>query len=121
MGTHRSRADLLNALITLNNLANPELHRQIVAYMKVLERLILANHNDDEQEHRPAMHRRVWMWPYIARRRDKGHYHNLMRELAAECPHLYKAFTRINEQLFNSLVETVTPIIRKQDTFMRQA
>ena len=38
----------LNSLITLNNLANPELCRQIVAYLEVLERLILANHNDDE-------------------------------------------------------------------------
>ena len=79
----------LNSLITINNVANPELCRYIVAYVEVLERLILANHADDEEERRPARHRRVWMWPYIARRKEKGHYDNLMKELAAECPHLH--------------------------------
>ena len=114
----------LNLLITGPNVANPQMWGHILAYVEVLERLIRANHLDDiQQVQRPRVRRarRVWTWPYIARRTEKGHYENLLRELDIECPHLYKAFTRITKRMFNMLVEKVTPLIRKEDTFMRRA
>ena len=51
----------LNSLITLNNLANPELCRQIAAYIEMLERLMALNNADDEQQHRPpTLFWRLW-------------------------------------------------------------
>lgn len=48
---------------------------------------------------------------------EYGHYDNLMQELSRECPELYKNFTRIDCQLFDEVVERVTPLIQKKQTF----
>ena len=64
--------------------------------------------------------RRCWVHPYLQRREEKGYYNNLMKELAAENPQLYRNFTRIPEELFDEIVERVTPHIKKKLTFWRR-
>ena len=43
-----------------------------------------------------------------------------MSELAAENPILYRNFTRMPEELFNTIVERVTPCIQKKTTLWRK-
>ncbi|XP_066973189.1 uncharacterized protein [Macrobrachium rosenbergii] len=50
----------------------------------------------------------------------QGHYDNLMEELSTEAPDLYRNFTRIDKDLFNEIVEWVTPMIQKKVTFWRK-
>ena len=58
--------------------------------------------------------RSVWMRPYLERRLEKGHYDNLMQELALECPELFRNYTRVHKTLFDEIVERVTPYIRQE-------
>ena len=64
--------------------------------------------------------RSVWVHPYLTRREEFGHYHHLMSELATENPHLCRNFTRMPVDLFNHIVERVTPYIQKKRTFWRK-
>ena len=65
-----------------------------------------------EKENRKS-ERSVWVRPYLQRRRKQGHYDNLMRELAEEDPILYRNFLRLEEDLFNEIVDRVHPHIEK--------
>lgn len=67
-----------------------------------------------------ARKRRVWTWPYLQRRTQFGHYDTLMEELYSENPDLYKNFTRMDRDTFNSIVEAVSPLITKQHTKCRK-
>ena len=51
--------------------------------------------------------RRTWVREYLKRRATKGHYGNLILELAAENPALYHNFTRMSETMFNEIVDRV--------------
>ena len=64
--------------------------------------------------------RSVWVRSYLTRREEFGNYHHLMSELAGENPLLYRNFTRMPEELFNHIVERVTPYIQKRTTFWRK-
>ena len=48
-----------------------------------------------------------------------GHFENLLRELSLETPDLYKNFLRIDEALFNEIVEKVRPHLQKRFTNFR--
>ena len=63
---------------------------------------------------------RWWVRPYLLRRRNFGHYDNLMQELAQEDPVLNKNFMRLGEDLFNEIVEWVRPHIEKKTTWWRK-
>ena len=68
---------------------------------------------------RKRKRRSVWVRPYLRRRVEKGHYENLMQELAEEDPVLYTNFLRVGEDIFNEIVERVRPYIEKQTTWWR--
>ena len=71
-------------------------------------------------EKKPRRKRRVWSWPYLQRRTQHGHYDNLMSELYTESPELYRNFTRMDRDMFNEIVQAVTPIIEKKHTYWRK-
>jgi hypothetical protein len=64
---------------------------------------------------------RIWVRPWIGRRMDYGFFETLMQELAAEDRPGYKNFIRIYPELFNELVNLVSPLISRQNTNMRRA
>ena len=74
----------------------------------------LALQQQEEEHERKA--RRTWVWPYLQRRMEHGHYDNLMRELADECPELFQNYTRMSKTLFNDIVEAITPKIERKTT-----
>ena len=65
-------------------------------------------------DERKRKRRKHWVRPYLRRRQQLGHYHALMRELAGENPELYANFMRIDEELFNEIVEKVRPYLQRQ-------
>ena len=56
---------------------------------------------------------------WIARRQMFGDYHNLMRELDAENPEDFQAYTHMEPAMFRELLDRIEPRITKQTTNMR--
>ena len=65
-------------------------------------------------DERKRKRRKHWVRPYLRRRQQLGHYHALMRELAGENPDLYANFMRIDEELFDEIVEKVRPYLQRK-------
>lgn len=58
--------------------------------------------------------------PWILRRKDYGHYHTLLQELAEEDPPSFKGYTRIHVDVFNDLLEKVGPKLQKKTTNFKE-
>ena len=108
---------------------DPELARALVNMeYSLLAAMVLARQKaweeqqqqQEEQQQKKKKKRSCWVRPYLRRRQDHGCFANLMPELAAEDPNLYKNFLRIDEQTYNELVERVRPLIQKHATFWRE-
>ena len=72
-----------------------------------------------KQQKKPKK-RRVWVRSYLKQRASHGHYDNLMRELSLNDKDLYKNFTRLDEDLYNQIVDRLRPRLEKQTTFWRE-
>ncbi|XP_068250226.1 uncharacterized protein [Palaemon carinicauda] len=94
-------------------LQNENLLTIIHNYLEAIENLGFGQALQQEEEQQQSAPRTVWVWAYLQRRIEQGHYDNLMGELADECPELFKNFTRMNQTLFNEIVELTTPLIQK--------
>ena len=67
--------------------------------------------------------RPVWVRGWIARRQEMGKFHRIARELATEDPSSFMdmmEYLRMDEDHFNHLVSLVWPLIKKEDTCMRE-
>lgn len=63
----------------------------------------------------------VWTRDWIKRRRTRGVYHQLVKELELEDEVAYTEFFRVNGQKFRFLVDSVGYAIEKKDTLMRES
>ena len=75
-------------------------------------------------EEKPRIKRRnrpVWVRGWLARRQEIGAVHGIVRELATEDPSAFMEYLRMDEDHFNHLVSLVSPLIKKEDTCMREA
>ncbi|XP_045121513.1 uncharacterized protein LOC123510410 [Portunus trituberculatus] len=84
----------------------------IVAYV------MLDYLNRKQQEKR---RRRVWSHDWLKKRREESVAFRLVRELEAEDPDTLRQWTRPDQHQFQELLAQVTPLIKKEDTNMRQA
>lgn len=110
----------MRQLIAIASRDRTEMLPYVIEYVHVmllLEIAMIAAKHTEQKKRRP---RRVWAWPYLQKRMEQGHYDNLMEELSTEAPDLYRNFTRIDKDLFNEIVERVTPYIQKKVTFWRK-
>ena len=64
---------------------------------------------------------RVWVRGWIARRQEMGAFQRIVRELATEDPSLFMEYLRMDKDQFNHLVSLVSPLIKKEDTCMKEA
>ena len=71
-------------------------------------------------EPKPRRKRRTWVWPYLQKRLRYGHYDTLMDELYKDNPHLYKNYIRMDRELFDRIVEAVTPVIERKTSRWRK-
>lgn len=79
---------------------------------------ILLAMMDEECEEKK---KRKWVSDWVANRDERGAHAQLIRELRNEDPSLYKNFTRMAPEDYDLLLKEVTPLIKKQDTHMRQS
>ena len=105
---------------------DPELATAIInVEYSLLAAMVLARQmdweNQQQQQQKPKRRRRRFsVRPYLRRRQAQGHFANLLPELSAEDPTLYKNFLRIDQDTYNEIVERVRPLIEKQTTFWRE-
>ncbi|XP_034040603.1 putative nuclease HARBI1 [Thalassophryne amazonica] len=64
--------------------------------------------------------RTVWVRDWLTRRHHFGHYDQLLTELHKEDPKGYKNYLRVPPDLFQEMVEKLTPHLEKKVTFMRE-
>lgn len=81
---------------------------------------VVENQENYENRRRRRM-RSVWVRDWVRRRNELGCYSKLLRELENEVPQLYKNFLRMNIADFNNLLEIVSPLIKKENSNMREA
>lgn len=81
------------------------------------QRLLDLDSESEQEEPRPP---RVWVRPWLTRRGDHGAYNHLMAELEAEDPNEFKRMLRVTPAMFRELVESLTPLLQKQTTDMRE-
>ncbi|XP_060858510.1 uncharacterized protein LOC132935891 [Metopolophium dirhodum] len=86
-----------------------------IAIIQIIEELLVIKRKYGARE------KRIWVKKWIKRRNQFGASNTLLKELAVEDPKSYFNFLRINEEMFNTLLEKVRLRIQKQDTMMRCA
>ena len=88
--------------------------------LEELEKRQQEEEHEKEEETTPTRTRKartVWVREWLARRHDFGHYDQLLTELHKEDPIGYRNYLRIKPDLFQEMVEKLTPHIQKQTTF----
>ena len=70
---------------------------------------------------RKVKQRSRWTYKWVKDRPQFGQYENLMNELEAEHPAMYKNFQRVTPDMFMEILERVERRIQRQDTFWRKA
>lgn len=65
--------------------------------------------------------RTIWTRDWIVNRRNRGAYHQLLQELRLTDLTSYHHFLRMDIASFEEILEVVSPLIKRQDTVMRQA
>ena len=75
----------------------------------------------EERRRRPRKPRSVWTREWVLRRPIFGTFDQLMQELNREDDVTYANFLRMDQQLFQELLQRVEPEIQKDDTQLRPA
>lgn len=99
-----------------------------------MHHMLQLNYLDDETEvirgiierrrqRRMPRERRCWVRPWldVGRRLPFGQFHRLMPELRHEDPASFINYIRIQPQMFDELVQRITPRVTKRDTNYRKA
>jgi hypothetical protein len=82
---------------------------------RVLSLLGLAFLAEEDEEVPKTRNRQQYMREWIARREERGVFHQLIRELEVEDQTGFREFFRVTKEQFIFLVETVRPLITKQE------
>ena len=73
------------------------------------------------RNNRRPVRRSCWVRPWIRRRPQFGAFHALLKELSTEDPPSFRNFLRMDQTTFEELLTLVSPLIKRQDTVMREA
>ena len=68
-----------------------------------------------------AANRVTWSKQWIKRRGKQGAHGNLIRELAAEHPEVFRKFHRMTRESFYELLAMVSRMVSKRDTHLRMS
>jgi hypothetical protein len=96
---------LANAALALN--------QDMLQYRLLLQR--------EEERRRERAPRTMFCRDWLLRREEFDQYHQLMEELRGEDVVAFKNFLRVDPLLFQDLVDRLTPIITKKDTWFQKA
>ncbi|KAJ8019743.1 Protein ALP1-like [Holothuria leucospilota] len=84
------------------------------------KRLEEAEEQEKATPPRRKTQRKVRVREWLTRRHEFGQYDSLLTELHKEDQRGYKNYLRITPDLFQEMVEKLTPRLQKQSTFMRE-
>ena len=86
--------------------------------------LVMIEEQQKEAEEKATPLRRkakkIWIREWLAKRSTFGQYDSLLTELHKEDQRGYKNYLRITPDLFQEMVERITPRLQKWSTFMRE-
>ena len=84
----------------------PDIYADQLAHFHFLVAVVglLLDYEERRAERERQRRRRWWVRPWIARRQLYGQYEQLMGELSMENPNDFKAFLRVDPQLFVELL-----------------
>lgn len=99
--------------------AEKELHFRHAC--KIVLKLVTEHIISDLEKKSKKKNRSVWVRKWIARRQHFEASDILLKELALEDPNSFKNHLRMSSDLFETLLQHVTPSIEKQNTTMRDA
>ena len=120
---HRDEDDIICAfLLYAYKLAKEEEEQQQQQQHTEQGRLGVAERR--RRRRRGRTPRSCWVRPWLSedRRRQLGHYSTLLnRELRCEDVSTYTNYLRMPPDLFDEILEKITPIIARQDTRLRDA
>ena len=95
----------------------------LATFMAIVEEQQKKIEEAGEQEKatppRRKTQRKVWVREWLTRSHEFGQYDCLLTEMHKEDGRGYKNFLRITPDLFQEMVEKLTPRLQKQCTFMR--
>lgn len=83
--------------------------------------LELEDEEDEEEFEQMPKRRRWWVRPLLSQRSTEGYYDRLICKILRADGREFKNFMRISFSDFEFLLNLVTPLIKKQDTNMRQS
>ena len=83
--------------------------------------LVAENRRRREPPRRQRRHKGWWVRPWLtpARRLEYGHYNRLMQELRVEDENSFTNYVRMPPQMFDELLQRITPVIQRQHTRLR--
>ena len=83
--------------------------------------LVAENRRRREPPRRQRRRKRWWVRPWLtpARRLEYGHYNRLMQELRVEDENSFTNYVRMPPQMFDELLQRITPVIQRQHTRLR--
>ncbi|XP_064080597.1 uncharacterized protein LOC135197460 [Macrobrachium nipponense] len=110
----------------LNSLSPQETQRFLVAVLCLcavqvfsgLRRRTTVPHPPAQLRRKYGRAGRIWAQEWLTRQQLHGDYDHLLRELNKEDRKGHKNFLRIYPELFEEMVERLTPILKKKDTKM---
>ena len=88
------------------------------------ERRLQEEEDQKEEERRPPRRRTpraVWVRELLTRRQKSRQYDSLLTELHNEDSRSYRNYLRITPDLFQEMVEKLTPLLKKQSNFMGES
>lgn len=77
--------------------------------------------DDPVPKKRKKVKRSSWIHPWMARREERGFYHQLFQEISAEDTPAFFELMRMNKTHFHYLVETLSCKLSRKDTIMRKS
>ena len=73
------------------------------------------------KKRRKRKKRSCWIRPWLARRKERGFYHQLFQEISVEDTPAFFELMRMTKSNFDFLVEILYPKLAKKDTIMRNS
>ena len=87
----------------------------------ILSAIFILLFDDEKKTKKEEKKRSTWIRPWLARREERGFYHQLLREISVEDSAAFHELLRVTKTQFHVLVDSLSPRLAKRDTVMRES
>ena len=85
----------------------------------ILSAIFILLFDNEKKTKKEKKKRSTWIRLWLARREERGFYHQLLREISVEDSAAFHELLRVTKTQFHVLVDTLSPRLAKRDTVMR--